>query len=184
MAILMTSLAEIKSFNPCEDGWRRIVTYRGEGANVEELFPLVNCLDGATFSDVSWLIGKRQVEVSIVVEAAKKCADSVKHLKNDYAAAASKAAAAAATYATYAASNAAYAAADASNAARATYAAAARADTAAADAAAYADVADAADTAAYAAAYANATYANAAYNEQAQKNKNFLAQSIREYELK
>jgi hypothetical protein len=174
MTTLMTSLAEIKSFNPCPEGWRDILKGQGKTQADDVLFPLSDCLKSNTFADVYWLLGKRKVEIQICVKAAKICANSVAHLKNKWAANA-----AAYAYAANAAADAAYAA---NAAADAAYADAAAAD--AAYAAAYADAAaaDAAyaaadtDTDAYAYAYANNV------NTQREKNKSFLLQAIQSYE--
>ena len=180
---LMTSLAEIKSFNPCASGWNAILRGRNKRIEDEELFPLSECLNSNTFANICWLLGKRKAEIPIVVNAAKLCAQSVAHLCNRWARNAAAAAAAAdAAYATAAAIYAADAAA---------YAADAAADAAAADAAAdAADAADAAADAADAAAYATATAAAAAYAaaadaaavQQRKKNKQFLLKAIQDYE--
>jgi len=102
---LTTSLAEIRSFHPCSDGWRNILAHRNaiavasgnDAADLNEQFPLVSCLESNSISDVLWLIGKRKVEIQIAVRFARMCADSVAHLRNAYAYAADSAA----TYATY-----------------------------------------------------------------------------------
>jgi hypothetical protein len=44
MSILMTSLNEIYSFNPCADGWNTILAARGATAPNDELFPLKEAL--------------------------------------------------------------------------------------------------------------------------------------------
>ncbi len=150
MPILYTSLAEIKSFNPCASGWRDILSGRGKTAADDELFPLIECVDSNSISDVCWLLGKRKVEVHICVRFARMCADSVAHLKNVRAAYAAVAAAAAAADAVAAAADAVAAAADAVAAAAA-----------AADAVAAAD---------------------AARQEQREKNKQFLIQAITDYQ--
>ncbi len=156
--ILYTSLDEIKSFNPCADGWRNILKGQGKTESDSVLFPLIDCLESNSISDVCWLLGKRKVEIQIAVSFARKCADSVAHLKNAYAA------------------NAYAADADA-------YAAAAYAYAAYAAAAAYAyDAAAAAANAAYTAAYANAAANAAAYNKQNNKNNQFLIDSILAYQ--
>ena len=112
-----------------------------------------------------WLLGKRKTEIQIAVIAARKCAESVRHLARRADAAAD--AADAAAYAD---------AADA--AAYATDAAVDAVDAAAADAAAAAYAAvDAAD--AYAAAAADA---DAAADVQHTKNKQFLREAILEWE--
>lgn len=151
---LMTSLAEIRSYNPCAFGWKRILDAKRNLEPTTE-FPLIDCCDSNSFDDVCWLLGKREREISIIVKAAKMCADSVQQFDT---------AAIAATYAATAA----------------TYAANANATT---DAAAYAAnaAAYAATAAANAAAYATA-YATNAYDEQAQLNMQFLRQAILDYE--
>ena len=122
--MLMTSLAEIKSFNPCLSGWKAILKGRDKTQADALYFPLVECVESNSISDVCWLLGKRKVERQILVLFAKECANSVSHLKgcNAYAADA-----AAAAYAAYAAAAAAAYAADAA----AAYAAAAAAAAAA-----------------------------------------------------
>jgi len=159
---LTTSLAEIRSFDPCARGWRNILNARNPqcDADYQTQFPLVDCLASNSISDVCWLLGKRRKEIQICVRFAKMCADSVKDLNNGYSKVADYAAAAAA-YADAAAAYAAYAYADA-----AAFAAAAAAD--------YAD-------AAYAYDYADVDYADAAYNKQKELNKQFLIQCINEF---
>jgi hypothetical protein len=178
--MIYTSLNEIKSFNPCASGWRNILKGQGKTEADGVLFPLTDAVKSNSVADVCWLLGKRKKEIQVCVRFARMCADSVKHLQNNRAAAAD--AAADATYADAYAAYAAYA--------DATYAAAyAAADAAAADAAdAAADAADAAYAAAdatYADAYADAADAAAAdatYFEQNEKNKQFLIQCITEWE--
>lgn len=159
--ILCTSLDEIRSFKPCASGWKAILLGQGKTESDSVRFPLIDCVKSNSISDVCWLIGKRKVEIQIAVEFAQKCAESVAPLKNTANAAAADAAA-------YAANAAAYTAA---------YNVAA--------AYAYATAADAAANAAAnaAAAYAAADAANAyAYEKQQAKNKQFLIDSILEYQ--
>jgi hypothetical protein len=155
--ILLTSLAEIRSFHPCTSGWKAILSAHPHETeeDFQRQFPLVECLESNSISDVCWLLGKRKTEIQICVRFAGMCADSVKHLKNNNAAA----------YATSAADAA--AAADATSAVSSTIAAA--------DAAAIA----AADAAAYAAYAAYATYAT--YDKQRELNKSFLLKCINEF---
>jgi hypothetical protein len=110
--ILYTSLAEIKSFHPCASGWRNILIGQGKSVADDVLFPLIDCLNSNPISDVCWLLGKRKNEIDICANFARKCANSVSHLKNKYATAAAAADYAdyATTYATYAATYATYAA--------------------------------------------------------------------------
>ena len=112
--ILYTSLKEIKAFNPCTSGWRDILKGQGKKEADDILFPLVDCLKSNPIRDVCWLLGKRKTEIDIAIKFAKKCADSVSHIKNVSADVSAYAAA------TYAAAN---AAADAAYAAYAAYAA-------------------------------------------------------------
>jgi hypothetical protein len=157
--ILLTSLAEIRSFDPCVQGWKAILSTHPHKTeeDFQKQFPLVDCVESNIISDVCWLIGKRKIEIQICVRFARMCADSVKDLNHRYADAAADAAA--------------YAAADAANAAAAAAAAyAANAANAAADAATYA--------AAYAASDA---YATAACNKQKELNKSFLIKCINEF---
>ena len=81
--ILMTSLDEIKSFNPCVSGWKDILAGRNEISVTAELFPLVECVKHCTISDVLWLIGKRKTEIQIAVKFARMCVNSVAHLRYD-----------------------------------------------------------------------------------------------------
>ena len=106
--MLMTSLAEIKSFNPCLSGWKAILKGRDKTQADALYFPLVECVESNSISDVCWLLSKRKVERQILVLFAKECANSVSHLKGCnaaavYAAAAAAAYAAAAVYAAAAA---------------------------------------------------------------------------------
>lgn len=125
---LYTSLAEIKSFHPCSSGWKDILKGQGKKEADNILFPLTDCLESNSIKDVCWLLGKRKKEIDIAVKFAKKCADSVSHIKNAAAAAAAStaayaaavAAAADATSTAYAAA-AAYAAYATSTAAASTY---------------------------------------------------------------
>jgi hypothetical protein len=117
--ILLTSLAEIRSFNPCAQGWKDILSAHPHETeeDFQRQFPLVDCVESNTISDVCWLIGKRKIEIQICVRFARMCADSVKDLDTRYAADASEAAADAAASDAYAASVAAAYASDASVAA-------------------------------------------------------------------
>lgn len=156
---LYTSLAEIKSFYPCSSGWKNILKGQGKKEADNILFPLVNCLESNSINDVCWLLGKRKKEIDIAVKFAKKCADSVSHIKNVDASDAASAASDAASTAAYAVSTAAYAASTAASAA---------------SIAAYA--ADA-----YAAVAAVAA-ADAAYDKQIKLNKQFLIECIKGWE--
>lgn len=157
--ILTTTLGEIKSFGPCKNGLERFTQYWGEDCTME--IPITSLIKSNTFSDICWLIGKREVEIKIAVRAARLCADSIKQLKNanasDYA---DYAASAASDYAT------------ATGYATADYASAVDYASAANDSAAeYAASAD----------YATRTYA-ANYKKQIQLNLSFLVQAIEEYQ--
>lgn len=158
--ILMTSLTEIASFNPCVSGWRDILKGQGKTKADDVPFPLKDCLKSNSFSNVCWLLAKRREEITIVATTAKLCADSVSHLKN-------AASADAAAYATYAVIHAAATVKYAISCAE--------------------DAAHAAGNAAYAAEMAanyafDATLDTAVAEEQQEKNKNFLLQAIEEYE--
>ena len=77
---ITTSLKEISSFTPCIKGWNDIVA--GQNKNILSAeFPVVNALASNSLNDVLWLLGKKK-EFKILVEFAKKCADSVAHLQN------------------------------------------------------------------------------------------------------
>jgi hypothetical protein len=80
--ILYTSLKEIESFNPCEQGWINILKGQEKTESDDVLFPLIDCLKSNTISDVCWLLGKRKDEIEICVKFAQDCADSVAHLKD------------------------------------------------------------------------------------------------------
>lgn len=72
---LMTSLNEIKSFNPCDSGWFRILSSRDKITPDGELFPLTEGVDGCSIFDALWLIKKRRTEYQILVIFTRKCAD-------------------------------------------------------------------------------------------------------------
>lgn len=177
MATLITSLAEIRSFNPCPDGWKDILSAHPHktGKDMNKQFSLIDCVESNSISDVCWLLGKRKVEISICTQFANACAESVKHLNNKY----SKSAAASASY------TASYTAASAADAAYA-YASAADAAAAAASDAAYAVAAasDAdADPAYIDVIYTDVTYVTyVIYKQQRTKNKQFLIDAIKAYE--
>jgi hypothetical protein len=84
--MLMTSLAEIKSFNPCLSSWKDIVKGQSDPVtgeyNLEKQFPLVDCVESNSIRDVCWLLGKRKVEIQICVRFARMCVDSIKHVNN------------------------------------------------------------------------------------------------------
>ncbi len=165
--ILYTSLAEIKSFDPCIEGWRNILEGQGKTKADDVLFPILEAVESNSIADICWLLGKRKVEIQICVKFARMCADSVQKYKNTAAAAAT-----AANYAyaaAYYANSAAYY--TANSATDAAYAAEVAADAA--------DVA--ADAAADVANIANASYA-AAYKQQKELNKQFLIHCINEYQ--
>ena len=176
--ILLTSLAEIRSFHPCSSGWKAILAAHPHETedDMNKQFPLVDCVESNSISDVCWLIGKRKVEIQICVRFARMCVDFVAQYKSKrgYDAADAAAYVAASAYADDAAAYAEAVAAEAEavTAAAAYVAAAAYADAEAAYAAAYAAAA-AADTAAYAAASAS--------DKQMRLNKSFLIQCINEF---
>ena len=159
---LMTSLAEIRSFNPCASGWKDILAGQGKIEADEVLFPLVDCLNSNSIKDVCWLLGKRKKEIQIVVRFARMCASSVASLKypaHAWVAAAQRHAARADTYASTSTSA-------GTSAVVADYAA----NAAHSSGHAYA----------YAAAHAGASAAYA-YKQQIEKNKQFLVQCINEF---
>lgn len=125
--MIYTSLAEIKSYNPCSFGWKKILQGQNKTRADNALFPLTEALDSNSIPDVCWILGRRGEEIQVLVQFAKMCADSVQKYNN---AMSKNDAAAAASYASYAAaaSNATYAAANAAAAADAAKAAAAAAD--------------------------------------------------------
>lgn len=93
--ILTTSLNEIRSFRPCIEGWYNILKARNPQTpeDYDVQFPLVDCLDSNSVSDVCWLLGKRTKEISICTKFARMCADSVANMRTGKIAAASAAAA-------------------------------------------------------------------------------------------
>jgi hypothetical protein len=158
--ILMTSLTEIASFNPCVSGWRDILKGQGKTKADDVPFPLKDCLKSNSFSNVCWLLAKRRKEITILVTTAKLCTDSVSHLKNAASASASASAAAyAAAHVAYAAAAVEYAISGAEDAAHAAY------------------VAETVANYAF-----DAALDTAVAEEQQEKNKNFLLQAIEEYE--
>lgn len=161
-SILTTTLEEIKSFSPCEEGLERFIQYWG--MDCKAVIPFTELVKSNTFSDICWLLGKRKIEIEIAVRAAELCAASVKHLKNIYtsnaATAAAAAATAAATYATYAA---------------------ATANAATAYAATYAN-ANAAYAATYAATATAIIYGDKGYNKQTLYNLSCLFQAVEEFQ--
>lgn len=173
MTTLMTSLAEIRSFDPCYTGWKAILSAHPHTCeeDYQKQFPLVDCVESNSISNVCWLIGKRETEINICVSFAQACADSVTHLNNKYDADA-------ASYADEAASYAAAAVAAADTASYAASYASYAADTAS-YAASYA--ANAADTASYADAIDVANAVADAVDAQNTKNKQFLIDAINNY---
>jgi len=57
---LMTSLNEIKSFNPCSSGWKDVLKGQSKTEPDDVQFSLVSCVDSNSISDVLWLLGKRK----------------------------------------------------------------------------------------------------------------------------
>jgi hypothetical protein len=174
-----TTLNEIRKFNPCKDGWEKLLKFLNKTKADDEPLLMSTILKSNGLSDAIWCLRAFHVDHrQSVIEFACDCAESVLPIWEEWAKvhalekleaprqaidAARNGSRAAAAYA--AADAAAYAAADAAaaEAAHAAYAAADAAAYAAADAAAYAAYA-AADAAAYAAAAdAAAEAAHAAY---------------------
>lgn len=83
--MLMTSLAEIKSFRPCPSGWNAILVGQGKTREDNFLFPLVECIESNSISDVCWLLGKKK-EAQILVLFAKACEKSVARCKSNFVA--------------------------------------------------------------------------------------------------
>ena len=166
---IMVSLVQIKSYYPCVGGWRAVLSGQRKVAADDKLFPLVDCLESNTTTDVLWFFGKLSnlSYCPILVTAARKFAESVKHLQE-----VSLFATDAARFATDAARYAIEAARYATDAARfATEAARFAADA----------VAAAADAAGAGAVAADAV-ADAAYKEQLKLNKQILRDCILSYE--
>jgi len=148
--VLLTSLDEIWSFHPCDNGWKQILIGQKKLEADSVLFPILDAVESNSMSDICWLLRRRKTEIQVAVKFARLCADSVSHLDNSYSRNA-------ATYAVIAANAVTYAAAKAAENANyaAIYAAAAATDNA--------DyIAD------YAAIYAAATAV------QTEKNKQFM----------
>lgn len=82
MTILYTSLAEIKSFDPCPKGWKDILRGQGKTHEDDVLFPLIDCLNSNDFFDVCWLLRQRKTEFDILAKTAMKIASSVAYIKN------------------------------------------------------------------------------------------------------
>lgn len=80
MKQLFTSITEVRSYGPCAAGLVRLLEGK-KGVPYDDLFPLSSVLGFNTVSDVCWLLGKRRKEISICVQFARKCADSVAHLR-------------------------------------------------------------------------------------------------------
>ena len=169
-----TTLNEIRKYDPCTSGWKKLLSHLGKTNSDNEPLPFTTILISNGIRDAIWCLRvlpdydlkvmefklrcARRVEHLDKSGSARTCLDVVeKFIKGEAAAACCKSAAAAAAAATYA--YAAYAYADAADAAAAYAAAAAAAAAAyaAAAAAAAADAADAYDAVAY--AYAAAAYA-------------------------
>jgi len=147
--VLLTSLDEIWSFHPCEDGWRQILIGQKKLEADSVLFPILDAVESNSISDICWLLRKRKTEIQVAVKFARLCADSVSHFNNIYSRNA-------ATYAVIAANDVTYAAARAAESAN-------YATIYAADHAAYDAIYDA-----YDAIYAAATAV------QAEKNRQFM----------
>jgi len=131
-SVLLTSLDEIYSFDPCNSGWDAILKGQNKTEPDSVQFPILDAMKSNSVSDVCWLLGQRKTEIQVAVKFAKLCADSVSHLDNKHSrrAAAAVAYAAAAAAATAVATAVAYAVAAAYAAAAAAYAAADDADAA------------------------------------------------------
>jgi hypothetical protein len=96
--ILYTSLNEIKSFYPCTDGWEGILAGQNKTQADGIEFPILDCFNSNSIHDIIWLLSERDTEIEILVNFAKKCADSVKHINGDFAWAADDCSRDAATY--------------------------------------------------------------------------------------
>lgn len=117
--MLMTSLNEIKSFNPCTSGWEAILLGQSKKTSDEVLFPLVDAVNSNSILDVCWLIGKRRKELQILVKFAEMCSSDAANYAGDDVADADRYA----NLAAHATSNANYAHNDRDAAAHASYAA-------------------------------------------------------------
>jgi hypothetical protein len=158
---LTTSLAEIWSFKPCQSGWFDVVIGQNKDIlsdDVSQIFNVSETLESNSLCDVLWLLRKKK-QYNILAKFARKCADSVAHIKNSKS-----------SYAQNRAYAYAYAAA----------AEAAEADAAAEAAYAYAAAAYAEAAAAYAAA--EAAEADAARKKQNELNKSFLIELLNSVE--
>ena len=178
-----TTLNEIRKYDPCTSGWKKLLSHLGKTNSDNEPLPFTTILISNGIRDAIWCLRVLPDYDLKVMEFKLRCARRVEHLDKSGSARTCldvvekfiKGEASAADL-----QHAAYAAADA-----AAYAAAAAADAyaAAAYAAAAAAAADAADAAADAAAYAAAAAADAAaYAADAAADAYAAAAAEREYQ--
>jgi len=78
---LLTSLEEICSFYPCNEGWETLLAAHNKEEEDDVMFPLVQTVDSNSISDVCWLLGKLG-HVTALVEFAEECAASVQYLQS------------------------------------------------------------------------------------------------------
>ena len=55
MPKLYTSLAEIRFFNPCAKGWKKIKEAKKD-IDENQTFPLTDCCESNSFSDIVWWV--------------------------------------------------------------------------------------------------------------------------------
>lgn len=77
---MKTTLNQIKQFNPCADGWRKLITYLGPDFPADKEFPVSEVVKSNGIPDTFWLL-RRIMEPEalkrLVVEFACDCAERV-----------------------------------------------------------------------------------------------------------
>jgi len=80
---VMITLNQIKTARPCGEGWSAILKLRGQNADHDEPFPLVDALQSNPTSHVVWALQCLPNGKELAIRYALGCAEMVRHLMSD-----------------------------------------------------------------------------------------------------
>ena len=80
---MKTTLDQIKSFSPCENGWKKLLNHLGQGFPTDKEFAVAEVVKSNGISDTFWLLKRVMQPVALKklsVEFACDCAERVLHI--------------------------------------------------------------------------------------------------------
>jgi hypothetical protein len=76
----ITTLARIRAASPCEQGWRKLLSYLGKTAADDEPLPLLSVLDSNGLDDALWVLSYAMPDDRLARHFQAWCAEQVLHL--------------------------------------------------------------------------------------------------------